>query len=469
MIFKTFNSQQYIENHSLEEKGQSDGGFNIPKAGSQDPSPTEAQIKVSFTSFYGDELEKSRKTTDRLEEDIVKYRDLIKANGHRGQIAKLTVSLNNIYSSLKQRINQKHQKYKAEYNSYNQFRMVHELARPCDLKSNTYKAWSLFLVFVMFVVETTFNTGLLSDAIPGGILGALSVAGIVSVINIVVSFLVGRLALTYFINVKRNIRRKIFSIFVLITYICLIFYFNFAMGVFRSLAEKAMTLLDSTAITNATKLAVWPFDDFSELTFASTGLIVIGLMFAIISLLDGYFYDDSYPGYAKAAKRANKAKQELNDEVLLSHDKLHGESKRGINKIQDLKEKRLEACTNLAHAYDDVQQLFSGYQDWTKGLEISANALVSLYRAKNRQFRTDPEPNSFSENLDLEISKDPNKVFPQLSQEHIDDDVKDESTLVAQETVTEEYNQATVELSDLYNSKLKEFEQFEESLDVPQL
>ena len=48
-----------------------------------------------------------------------------------------------------------------------------------------------------------------------------------------------------------------------------------------------------------------------DLTLQSTVLLFIGIGFALISLIDGYFFNDPYPGYGRIGKHRNENKTEI--------------------------------------------------------------------------------------------------------------------------------------------------------------
>ena len=49
-----------------------------------------------------------------------------------------------------------------------------------------------------------------------------------------------------------------------------------------------------------------------DLTFTSLILVFVGIGFAIASLIDGYLFNDPYPGYGSVGKDRNENQKEIN-------------------------------------------------------------------------------------------------------------------------------------------------------------
>ena len=75
---------------------------------------------------------------------------------------------------------------------------------------------------------------------------------------------------------------------------------NLMIGVFRSLTKTAdfatTQILEKQAIIDkAFNDSVYPFDNIDEITFDGAFLYFLGLFFALITMIDGYFFKDPIP------------------------------------------------------------------------------------------------------------------------------------------------------------------------------
>ncbi|SVE27164.1 uncharacterized protein METZ01_LOCUS480018, partial [marine metagenome] len=232
-------------------------------------------------------------------------------------------------------------RWKYREQEFKAFKIVNELVRSPLIRSKTHMNLSILLLVFMFIFETSANSSLLLGAVAGGLLGAIATAIVVSFINIMCSFLVGRMSLPQLNHVDSNRRTR--AKIVIAIYVPIIFYFNFAMGVFRSASEIALAQFSEQAALMAAQNAVAPFNNLGDLTFTSAGLIATGLIFALVALIDGYKYDDESPGYGNIARKHKNAMDILDQEIKTAKSKLDNERKRGTKKLNDFKNKRINA------------------------------------------------------------------------------------------------------------------------------
>ena len=149
------------------------------------------------------------------------------------------------------------------------------------------------------------------------------------------------------------------------------------------MSQKAVETFSTDALRAAAEQAAWPFAYVSENTIESSGLIIIGLLFAVIAVLDGYFFDEPYPGYAKITRDADKSSKDLENAKSLCFDTLYELQEAGNQQFLKLKEQRINANIEWGNAIDAVQRAFKDYEEWVKDLNKSGNILLNQYRSKN--------------------------------------------------------------------------------------
>ena len=153
----------------------------------------------------------------------------------------------------------------------------------------------------------------------GTIATTLMLVFAISMVNILGSFLYGRIALRNFHHVKRI--KNTFAMVATAIFIPLVLHFNIAMGVFRGLAEKATSAFDLDQMGDAGRQAFWPYDNFADQTLEGGLLSIAGIIFACIAMIDGYKFSDEYPGYGrlgKIFKQAQNRLREVESDALLS-------------------------------------------------------------------------------------------------------------------------------------------------------
>ena len=89
---------------------------------------------------------------------------------------------------------------------------------------------------------------------------------------------------------------------------------------------------------NAGTLAVKAFfqSPFALNDFNSWVLFFVGLVFGFIACIDGYFWDDPYPGYGKLYKRMEKSKEDWDQEQDDTMDRLEEEKTEQLDKFTEM-------------------------------------------------------------------------------------------------------------------------------------
>mgnify|MGYP001490090420 CR=1 FL=1 len=450
------------EDNQIVSQAETDGGFNEPSSDSTILSSSELTVKKYVESYYSTKFEEYSSYFSGLETTILRSEALTMADGHKGQLAETKAKAEFLITELKAKIRPYKERKDFEEEALRSFKLSNNLVRPAVIKSPKLKFWLVVLVFFMFIFETTANTYLLSGAITGGIQGAIAFASVISFINIILSFMAGRIVIPQLHHKKKS--KNNLAKLILCIYAPIIIYFNFAMGVFRSISEAQETTFTAAAIQDAAVKSVLPFSNMDVLTIASIGLIAIGIIFAMISLLDGYQFDDPYPKYGSVNERAKVAREDFNEECQKTLKEFSSNAQEAQNQISQLKEDRLEANVNWGLCIDGIQDGFIDYQSWTTGLISSGIIVVKRYRAVNSKFRSTPQPAYFDEDMSFSIETNPDVRIANLKEHHMSD--KDKMTIISKnnDVITKEYNLGMEEVSRFFEDRNSELEDYIRSL-----
>jgi len=459
--FKVFNDLDLRKKLNISKMAMDDAGFNIPASSERELSVAENKISQYIQNFFDINIKKTNQS--QLEESIQTTASRREADGHDGQISTLKADLKALFFAQKDKISGKYQKYVRSKNQLEFFQKEHNLRSPADLKSTNHKVISILVVSAMFIFEISVNTGFLNGALSGGLLGALSLAGVISFVNIVTSFLVGRFVIPNLSHKKKS--KNNISKIILCFYAPLIFYINCSLGVLRSLLQNAQETFNTEELANAAVEAAWPFDNFATNSVESNGLIIIGIVFAVIAILDGYSFDEPYPGYAKFTKDANDTEEDFLSSKKVCYELLYNKQSEGNNQITNFKKEREAANNAWGDSIDSVQAGFSAYNAWVRGLNNAGNGLLNEYRSENQRYRSLPAPSYFNEKFDFGLEKDANKYFFSLRSENITDDEKKEQMRVVTKIIIDEYNSAIQELNIIYSDFIDKYEEFKAELE----
>ena len=108
----------------------------------------------------------------------------------------------------------------------------------------------------------------------------------------------------------------------LISFVIFIIYVNSCLGAYRSKAGEVFEAQHGADATEATRLTGAEINDImtsvikpwsDDVSFVFTGIVLtfVGLTFAFISIMDGFTYNDTYPGFGNVGKELINIKMKL--------------------------------------------------------------------------------------------------------------------------------------------------------------
>ena len=401
---------------------QTDGKLNIPPTESKHLTVCENEAIANADEFRASQLKYATGTLKNLEENIRNSQSqLDQENFHTAQVKNLVndtiISADGKLSNLKDIFDKEDKQVKY-------FKHENHLTREPESLTPIKIILGFLIVGVLFVIELMVNSNLLAPAMASGLAEGRAIAASVAGLNVFVSFGVGYYVLK---NFQQNVRWKlrIVSQICLAIYLIFIFYLNWALGAYRAIHEATGTnMLDrlqgSTSIVDPSSLQAhlpWTVD----LTFTSLILVFVGIGFAIASLVDGYVFNDRYPGYGSIAKLRDETKKEidrlrerLNPEInRIFKDEIRKTKEKSQNIIQNILRK--EWIPNIS----TLQNIFDGYKRFIEELNGALTHTVGEYRRINETYRTKPAPEYFASDLGKKLNErynDTSKVFAGYSE-----------------------------------------------------
>ena len=454
--FKSFDVPACIAELQINEKAKSDASHGNPPSTSPVFSSAEIEIVNAVEHFYSDGVSSSAK--EKLEESLQNAASLRQSDGHEGQISTLKMNLVTLFADCKEKLKLLHSDYTTDKNRLEFFRKDNNIVNRANLKTTKQKNISILIVLSMFIFEVSVNTSLISGAISGGVFGAVALASVIAFINIVSSFMVGRVLVP---NLYHRQKSKVRGAWLgLAVYASLILYINFALGVFRTLSERATQTFSQEQLQRVAAEAAWPFDNLAENTLDSNGLIIIGVLFAVIAVLDGLHFDEIFPGYAKVSREAEASEKKFRELKRECFRLLHSLQQDGNTQITNFKNKREDANKSWAHSIDSVQSAFSDYESWVISLDTAGNNLLQQYRSANKSFRSTDEPKYFQETHDFGFEAKAANRFRSLVSANLSDADKDAQFAACNQIIISEYNAAITELNGIYGELIGNYENF---------
>ncbi len=476
--FQTIPVEEVEKKINLKQRAEKDGTNNIPPADSLARSNCEEEAITEFDNRRHEQVLKAVKYLDPIKHKITGYTSKLTQThffiqGFKEKTEKTLGTAISRLSNLRDIFDRQNKELK-------DFKLSNDLTRdPVPLTMNKIIIGILF-VLGLFYIEVEVNRSLLAPALMGGEQEASGIVFSVAALNVFISFLAGYFLVKNF-HLKRGVK-KIASKIILSLYGIFIVYLNWCLGAFRAIAEQKgqvaawgqseATISDVSDLGNA--VLPWTVD----FSFYAVVLTFVGLSFALFSLLDGYFFDDPYPGYGKVGKGRNENKNEINRirESLITE----------INTLFRLENKRVEEQRGLlindtkkqwSINITILESAFASYIKFAKKISEDTNHIIMEYISINNIFRTEPKPKYWLSDGDklnkvqykLDVEKlDPKQVFPDLAQLYLDNKQIETQSTNFHNKITEEVNNYQKEVNQYKEEVSKKVEQIRGDYKVDQ-
>ncbi|WP_395016007.1 hypothetical protein [Dongia sp.] len=269
------------------------------------------------------------------------------------------------------------------------FRKDHGLKRPAHPPRGHF----LFsaIIVLLFAAETLPNAIILGEGEELGIAGGYTVAILFSLINLSLGFAAGRWGWTNAIH--KNFFRKLSGLVLALGCLGGVLLINLALAHYRAAIESGMA--SSTAAA-----AVIPQMQAQPLLLGdikSVIMVAMGVISALIVMMEGWFWDEPYPGYAEVSDHLRQAQSRYHDMVEEKLDHLKSVQEEFVQKIQversRLRDRRLE----IPYVMQERQRLLARFKDHLTHLQDVGRQALVVYRDTNRKARQVPAPKRFDE------------------------------------------------------------------------
>jgi hypothetical protein len=267
------------------------------------------------------------------------------------------------------------------------FRAENDLARAANLKENKETSRAIFAVLVM--AEGILNAAFFQELSDYGLVVGFAIAIFISLMNVGSSFSFGLYILKNKNHVSRRIRRQTALVTALFT--ILLVSFHIFVGYVRAYFETVSRHGASEVVPTFSDL----FSYGVSFSLTSGVLVLIGLFFAAVAIVDGYRYGDPYPGYGDVAKARNSASQAFDaarTRFVNETQAIIDRARARIEAIVNDAEARLRQYTEIVHEIEGTLRLFN---ESATRMEASCDRALKVYRESNERVRTQISPAYF--------------------------------------------------------------------------
>lgn len=260
-----------------------------------------------------------------------------------------------------------------------QFRVANGLSRPAEISSSLRRG--IFVLLAIFIVsfEGVINSAFFAKGLDGGLIEGFLFAFVLAVVNFTVACIIGRFGLTYKNHAKPAAKVLGYASFILA--FVLMTLIGLMIAHFRDSLSTLGTAQQSVAFLALESMKANPL---GLLDIMSWFLFIISIVFAFIGLWEGYSWGDSYPGYEKKQKAAEKATRSYNELVERLRWELAELKERCISNLErDVKDAR----DGVVKFRSQVKQK----SDARLRLDYALNKAENMLGALLTHFRTENE------------------------------------------------------------------------------
>lgn len=393
LSFETIDPGRLAERLELQRHGTERGKKNQPASRAKTFDSIEHTIITEIEEYH-------RRAIDRVTRSLEAYSARLRAFEFEQARIEIIAAINeakaNFLAEVHQGANELYQKRRTMIDATKDaenFKHRHRLQRQAHHPDSRFWIWGVLVG--LFFVEAVLNSMLFAGGLPGGFLEGFSIAIIIAFINVIVGFAIGLYVVRFLLY--QNLIIQLLAAVGLALDLAFNSFINLVVARFRT----ALGNNDPEAAL-ISAFGVPPLEVFQRLTeivgFQSYILIVVGILFHIIAMFDGFKFDDPYPFYGKYSRKREEAETDYTETKEQLINSLTNQRDKAIDEMENTS-RSLSTSRKLAAQISEnrhqTQQRFETYLD---NLEQIANQLLALYREANSDQRTSKAPSHFGNN-----------------------------------------------------------------------
>ncbi|WP_343717478.1 hypothetical protein [Inquilinus sp.] len=387
-VFPSISSESIARRLNLEQEAESRGKEDLPRTDAAD-------LDVVETKIIDEVSEVRRIGLSAYESEMRVYADRMSGLDVEGKVSEIDMSISDGVSALRERVHLgtdhlylQGERLKLLREELETFRRRHRLDRtahqPTPVKLHIMRA----VILLMLAAESIINGSFFMESNELGLVGGVFTACTISAINIFFSFLFGRM--TVQIN-HRNPLRKLAGLIIFLAFLVFAIGFNLFVAHFREVAG----LVGWEAATRQAAGQFWA-DPLGLTIFNSWILVLVGFAFATVAWIEGYGWDDPYPGFGNVWRRWERSIADYAHEKEALLDELRDTKDDVLDTIKAARADITSRIRNYLQASDYRDHLRLALPVFLEQTQQAANSLIGRYRETNIRHRSTPAPDYFT-------------------------------------------------------------------------
>jgi hypothetical protein len=261
------------------------------------------------------------------------------------------------------------------------FRTRHHLDRDAVYPEGAglFMRYAFLLLLVVF--EGVFNASFFAEGLSTGLLGGFVYSAMLSAINVVVMFLLGKTVVRWFFHVSPGIKT--------IGVIAATAAVSYTLMVGLSVAHLRAAIILGSATPTQAALHTLLSSPIALDDMMSWVLFLVTSGFGLAAMMDGLFIDDLYPGYGDITRREISAVEEFEEEFDDVRANLDDIRQENLETLDQEIIKAHQIVARFRQIIDDKKTIFKSWQQTLDDSETALYAVLRIFRAENTKYRHD--------------------------------------------------------------------------------
>ena len=386
------------EKYQIEERGRDRGNDGEPPATQAGLDAVETEIFEHCNTYYSELLDEYRRK--QLTFDEIRKGSGVTPAQLDADVDQACTEIRNTYGRHREDLRGRAKEARSALEELNRFKEENEIFRPPEIPDSTKLSWGILGAIVL--LETLINGFFFGEQLGGRIFSGVSQAVLISLGNVVVIGLLGKLVIGQIVH-RLSVHRFVGWIGLLAVVVPLALAFNLGVAHYRDAlpedypsSEEVCYQANEDGVGSPEEeaLCLLRTSTFLLSGIKSYWLLAIGLAMCVLAIWDWTFHmDDPYPGYGKRERQRRKKEDWLEasrDYATTGLEAVHRDSVAHQNAaFEDPVARRQRLIT----AYKDLSTFADRVRSRRGDLEVSCAGAIQLYRGANiaarpEEFRT---------------------------------------------------------------------------------
>jgi hypothetical protein len=393
--FLRFDQQRLVEKLRLRDEGKERGAKDQPASDATDLDVVEQNIAEAMRQQALDDEQRTR-------EQFEHYTDRLRTANPAGQAAAMFMQAQTAVADFRKAaltarsiLDQARQNVIEREKQASDFKAAQGLKRPPNPPKGH---WVMSLVLLVCLLgEIGINSSVLSAGSEFGLLGGVIGALFYTALSMSLSFILGFFALTHLRH--NNWGVKFLGLIGSLVLLGLVLYVNLLAAHYRVAITSGLTEIEAT---RRAPQSIFANPDAFLADTQSILMVGLSLVIAFVTMMEGLFWQDPYPSYARVQRYKLQAQDRWTRAVMSHSGELEAIYHHHVRKIEALQSSLRDRQTLIPEILGHRRRLVLSFNNHLLHIQDVGRFLLTNYREANCEKRKSAKPKYFTRTWKLD-------------------------------------------------------------------